>query len=126
MVALANETHDIGARVMTFDDLDAVAAYEGVWANFSLLHADRADLPRYLGAIARALTPAGVLHIGMKTGAGQARDKLERFYTYVSVAELRDLLAKAGFDILAAEEGRERGCAGDVEPFVIMRARKNA
>jgi SAM-dependent methyltransferase len=126
MVTLANEAHDIGARLMTFDDLDAVAAYDGVWANFSLLHAPRADLPRHLAAIATALKPAGVFHIGMKTGTGEERDSIDRKYTYVTVAELADLISDAGMTVIATREGRDKGCAGTLDDFVIMRARKDA
>ncbi len=125
MVDLANETHDIGARLMTFDELDAIATYDGVWANFSLLHAPAADLPRLLGAIAHALRPRGVFHIGMKVGTGEHRDSIDRLYTYVTVDGLRDLLSTAGFEILATVEGKEKGCAGTLDPFVVMRARKN-
>jgi len=125
MVDLANSTYDIGARVMTFDDLDATSEYDGVWANFSLLHAPFADLPRHLTDIAHALRPSGVLHIGMKTGEGEHRDAIERLYTYITVPQLRDLLGDAGFDVLTVEEGEELGCAGTVDPYVIMRARKN-
>ena len=125
MVDLANETYDIGARVMTFDDLDADTAYDGVWANFSLLHAPLADLPRHLAAIATALRPSGVLHIGMKTGEGEHRDAIERLYTYVTVPQLRTLLENAEFTVLEIDEGEEMGCAGTVDPYVIMRARKN-
>ncbi|MEJ6399275.1 class I SAM-dependent DNA methyltransferase [Yoonia sp. 208BN28-4] len=124
MVKLANDAHDIGARLLTFDDLDMVAAYDGVWANFCLLHAPRTDLPRHLAAIATALRPSGVFHIGMKVGEGEDRDHIERKYTYVTVTELRGLLEDAGFTILGIDEGREKGCAGTVDPFVVMRARK--
>lgn len=125
LIELANKTHQIGARYMTFDDLDAIAAYDGVWANFSLLHAPRADLPRHLKAIARALRDGGVFHIGMKTGKGEERDRIDRNYTYVTVPELQGLLTDAGFTVLAVEEGEERGAAGTVDAFMIMRARKN-
>ncbi|HQU67789.1 MAG TPA: class I SAM-dependent methyltransferase [Albidovulum sp.] len=123
MVALANDRHRIGARLGTFDELEAVAAYDGVWANFSLLHAPRADLPRHLAAIHRALKPAGLFHIAMKTGAGEVRDRLGRSYTYVTRDELKDMLAAAGFTIIAAANGHERGLAGTLDPFVIFRTR---
>lgn len=123
MVALANNRHRLGARLGTFDDLDAVAAYDGVWANFSLLHAPRADLPRHLAAVRRSLKPAGLFHIAMKTGVGEVRDRLGRTYTYVSREELAGLLAAAGFTIIAAANGRERGLAGTLDPFVIFRTR---
>lgn len=123
MVAMANDRHAIGARLGTFDDLNAVAAYDGVWANFSLLHAPRADLPRHLAAIHRALKPGGLFHIAMKTGSGERRDKLGRSYTYVGRQELRNSLVEAGFTVIAAANGRERGLAGTLDPFVIFRAR---
>lgn len=126
MVTLANNAHDIDARLLTFDELDAVAAYDGVWANFSLLHAPAADLPGHLRAIATALRPRGVFHIAMKVGEGEARDKIDRKYTYVTPAGLQNMLQDAGFTVLAIDEGREVGCAGTDDPYVAMRARKNA
>ncbi len=125
MVMLANETFDINARVMTFDEIDMVAEYAGVWANFSLLHAPRADLPRHLDAIATALHPDGVISIGMKTGTHDARDSIGRMYTYVSIPELSDLLNNAGFSILAVDEGEGVGLAGSLDPWVVIRARKD-
>lgn len=125
MVTLANEAHDIGARLLTFDELQAEAAYDAVWANFSLLHAPRADLPRHLAAIARALKTGGVFHIGMKTGEGDLRDGIDRFYTLVTVPELTGLVTGAGLTVIATREGEGKGCAGTIDPFVIMRARKD-
>lgn len=124
MVMLANETYDINARVMTFDDIDMVADYAGVWANFSLLHADRADLPRHLSAIATALQPNGVLSIGMKTGEGASRDSIERLYTYFTVPELTKLLETAGFAVLDLDEGESAGLSGETAPWAVIRARK--
>lgn len=125
MVDLANETHDIGARVASFDDVNADAIYAGVWANFSLLHASRADLPRHVKALHKALQPGGILHIGMKTGAGVKRDKIDRLYTFVTVAELREMIEMAGFSVTFTKEGAERGMAGTMDDFVIMRAQKD-
>jgi SAM-dependent methyltransferase len=122
MVAIANARHDIGARLGVFEEIDAVGAYDGVWANFSLLHAARADLPRHLEALRRALKPGGILHIGMKTGSGEGRDRLGRFYTYVTVPELTELLKDAGFGVIATHEGSEVGLAGTDDPYVIVRA----
>ncbi|MGC1487622.1 MAG: class I SAM-dependent methyltransferase [Albidovulum sp.] len=122
MIAIANDRHDIGARLATFDDIDAVDEYDAIWANFSLLHADRADLPRYLSALRRALKPGGFFHIGMKTGTGAARDGVDRLYTYVTFAELYGLLSAAGFSVTETHEGVEVGLAGTTDPYVIMSA----
>jgi hypothetical protein len=103
-----------------------VAAYDGVWANFSLLHAPVADLPRHIDAIAQALRSGGIFHIAMKTGEGEARDAIDRMYSYVTVSALQSMVEVAGFTVLGIDEGHEVGCAGTDDPFVTMRARKNA
>ncbi|KPP90583.1 MAG: Methylase involved in ubiquinone/menaquinone biosynthesis [Rhodobacteraceae bacterium HLUCCA08] len=122
MVRLAR-ARSVPARQAGFDDLDASAAYDGVWANFSLLHAPRADLPGHLAAIARALKSGGLLHIGMKLGTGQARDRLDRRYTYVARDELAELLVRAGFTLLCEHHFEEAGLAGTIDPGIVILAR---
>lgn len=124
MVKLANETHDIGARLAGFDDIDDIDAYDGIWANFSLLHASAEDFPRHLAALSRALKPGGYFHIGMKLGTGSARDRLGRHYSYYSQSELSEHLNTAGLAVIDASTGEVLGLAGDVEPWIVLRARK--
>ncbi len=124
MVRLARERHGIEARLARFDDLDARALYDGVWANFSLLHAPRADLPRHLAAIARVLRPGGRLHLGLKTGEGEGRDALGRFYVYYGVEKLRGLLSDAGLTPLAHREGVADGFADTPSAYVIWTAER--
>ena len=38
----------VNARLGTFDDIPGLGPFDGVWANFSLLHAPRARLPGHL------------------------------------------------------------------------------
>ena len=116
----------VDTRVARFEDLEAEAAYDGVWAAFSLLHAPRADLPGLLDRVARALRPGGRLHLGMKTGAGERRDGLGRFYAFWSVEELRALLETRGLSVVSVREGEEAGLAGTVDPFCVIAARKDA
>lgn len=125
MIDLANETYQIDARMLTFDDVKMVDTYDGIWANFSLLHAPRANFPGIFLALATALHKNGILHVALKTGAGEARDNIDRLYTYLTVTELHDLLTTAGFAVMAIVEGHEVGCAGTDDPFVAIRARKN-
>jgi len=126
MVDLANETYDIGARLGTFDDVIEVAEYDGTWANFSLLHAPEADLPRYIKALATSLKPGGIFHIGMKTGSGEARDTIDRLYTYVTVENLHAMIKDAGLTLTSTREGEDTGLSGSVDAFVICRAVKHA
>lgn len=124
MVRLARKRHGVEARVAGFDDLDAEGVYDGVWANFSLLHAPRDALPRHLAAIARALRPGGRLHLGMKTGRGERRDALGRLYIYWEVDALRAALEAAGLRPTGHREGAAEGLAGVREPFVIWTAER--
>ena len=120
MVQLANDKFNIGARQAQFNDIDAVDTYHGVWANFSLLHAQTQDLATILSALHRALKPQGLLHLGMKLGEGSKRDKYGRYYAYYSQAELELYLNDAGFDLVHAELGEARGMAGDMEPWIAL------
>ncbi|MDP5360012.1 MAG: class I SAM-dependent methyltransferase [Paracoccaceae bacterium] len=124
MIALAREKYALPARQASFDDIAGVALYDGIWANFSLLHAARQDLPRHFRALSDATKPGGIIHVGMKTGAGVARDTINRLYTYVTVEELKDFLTIAGYHVTYIKEGEDKGLAGTLDPFVIMRGKK--
>lgn len=126
MIALAKERFGLEARLATFDDISGEVLYDAVWANFSLLHAARADLPRLFEALTRALRPGGVFHVGLKIGTGEARDAIDRLYTYVTVEELHGLLTNAGLAVLSTREGSEKGLAGTDDPCVLCLARKPA
>lgn len=124
MVAMARERYGLDARLGTFDSPLPQQNYHGVWANFSLLHTSRDDLPNHLQSLNDALLPDAVFHIGMKRGKGESRDRFGRFYTFYETAELTGLLEAAGFEVLAITEGEEAGLAGSIEPFVIVLSRK--
>jgi len=123
MVRLANANYDINARQAVFNELNVVDVYDGVWANFSLLHASAAEFPVILSAIHDALVSGGYFHIGMKTGNGSARDSLGRLYTYYSATELSEHLKAAGFAIEKTKTGEQRGLAGEVEPWIVVGSR---
>lgn len=109
-----------------FDDLNAVKTYEGVWANFSLLHSERTALTDHIAAISKALKIGGYFHIGMKTGTGEGRDRLGRKYTYWQQAELVRILDDNGFNNHKISTGSEAGLAGVAEPWIIILSRKAA
>ncbi len=125
MVQQANTRFDVGARVATFDDVTAEGIYDGVWANFSLLHAEKSDFPRYLRAIHTALKPNGVFHIGtkLKTDTDAGRDKIGRFYSYYDEGELLTHLSEAGFSVLSRHKGHEVGLSGSDDPFILVLCR---
>ena len=124
MVRLAR-SRGLDARVAPFDALRDREVFDGVWANFSLLHAPRDALPGHLRAIVAALKPRGHLHLGLKTGTGERRDRLGRLYSFWTPDELRLHLADAGLVPVAERTGAEPGLAGTTDPYVILRARKH-
>lgn len=124
MAAVALANHDLDVRVAVFEDLDATDAYDGIYANFSLLHAPKSAMPGHLRRIAAALKSGGPFHIGLKAGSGEKRDALGRFYAYYEEDELKNLLADAGFAVQRVTHGEEPGLDGTVAPFLIVLARK--
>lgn len=121
MVSRARE-YGVEARVATFDDVTGQDVYDGIWANFSLLHAPREDLPAHLARLHRALRPGGRLHIGMKLGTGAHRDSLGRYYVYYTEDELIGLLEAAGFTPTTRYHGKGAGLAGTVDDWIWIQA----
>nr|WP_254441610.1 class I SAM-dependent methyltransferase [Ruegeria arenilitoris] len=112
----------VDAHSGTFDDVTETAEYDGVYASFSLLHAPRADFPRHLAAIHRALKPAGVFFLGLKLGTGEHRDELGRYYTYFTRPEIETALVEAGFVIDRVTTGMGKGLAGSYDGFILVLA----
>lgn len=123
MVALASRQPGVTAWLASFDEIEGTDIYDGIWANFSLLHAERHDMPRYLQALRQALKPGGVFHIGMKTGDGAERDGIGRYYTYYTADELDGLLRAAGFEPFFSRTGVEEGLAGTMDPWITLLCR---
>ncbi len=122
MVKVAAEKFGIPVRHATFDDITAQKEYDGIWANFSLLHAPKSRMPDHLATLHKALKPDGVFHIGMKLGTGEHRDRLDRFYAYYSQTELEDLLTDAGFHTLNATFGSGTGLDGSRSDWIVITA----
>ena len=74
----------VPVRVMLFDELDYAQAFDGVWANASLLHAPREGLPDIIRRIHAALEPGGLLYASFKSGEAGGRDVFGRYYNYPS------------------------------------------
>lgn len=122
MVERTGRIAGVYARLARFDDLDAEALYDGIWAYFSLLHAPRAAMPEHLARISRALRPDGVLFLGMKRGSGGKRDRLDRHYEYYERDELETLLRDAGLTPEQHWHGQAEGMAGHPEGWVVISA----
>lgn len=112
-------------RVMRFDQLDALDAYDGVWANASLLHIPRASLPGILARIFRALKPGGLHMATYKAGDIDGRDGLGRYFNYAATEALEFAYrASAGWDVLSVEGFEGGDYEGGRRPWIVVTARK--
>lgn len=122
MADLAKTRYQIDVPVQPFEAFKAVACYDGIWANFSLLHALKSAFADHLSRIHTALKPKGALHLGMKLGTGEARDSIGRYYSYYSEEELNTYLKTAGFTPLSFRHGRGTGLSGDISDYATVTA----
>lgn len=124
MVRKANERFGIGARVMRFDELEAIAKYDAVWAHACLLHVARTDLPSVLAAILRALKPDGFHFANYKLGSGEGRDPLGRLTNLPDSEWIGLVYREAGFKIVATERSRGKGADGVQRDWYALTVQK--
>ncbi|WBU27715.1 class I SAM-dependent methyltransferase [Rhodopseudomonas palustris] len=112
-------------RTMLFHQLDAIDAYDAVWAHACLLHVPRDELADVLKLIWRALKPGGLFYASYKSGEGEGRDKLARYYNYPSEEWLRARYAEAGtWASVAVETSEGKGFDQELAQFLHVSVRK--
>ena len=122
MVKLADQHAGVTGYQASFDEISGDNIYDGIWANFSLLHAPRAEFPNHLAALHHACKPNALFHIGMKLGSNAARDTIDRMYTYYTEDELLTYLISAGFKIDHCEYGTSPGLDGVLADWITVAA----
>jgi SAM-dependent methyltransferase len=95
MAALASARLGRPVRVMRFDELTDVAAYDAVIASAALLHVPREGLPGVLARIHSALKPGGWHFATYKTGAAAGVDEYGRFYNQLAQSDAEALYRAA-------------------------------
>lgn len=126
MVAKANERHDLGARLMRFDELEANAVYDAIWAHACLLHCPRAELPGVLARIHAALRPGGFHYASFKLGDGEGRDLLGRLHNFPSSDWLTQTYSAARFEIVETEIYAGKGSDGTMRDWMALTVRRAA
>lgn len=96
LAAVAERRLGRPVRVMRFDELNEVAAYDAVWANACLLHVPEEALPDILRRIHTALVSGGLFQASFKAGSGGGRDSLGRYYNFPSSPSLEAAYRAAG------------------------------
>ena len=112
-------------RVMRFDQLDAVEAYDGIWCHASLLHVPIGALPSTLSRIYRALRPRGRHFASYKSGGEAGRDRFGRYFNYPSPARLIALYREAAsWRFIATSEYEGGGYDGRQGPWITVTTQK--
>lgn len=113
-------------RVLRFEDLDINEEYDAVWANASLLHVPRAELPSVLSKVRTALKPGGLHHASYKAGGREGRDSHGRYFNYLSHDELIEVYERSGrWDVISVTAyeggGFDKGVKG---PWLAILAKR--
>ena len=124
MVRKANERFDLGARVMRFDELDAVGRYDAVWAHACLLHVARAHLPDIISRIHRALRPDGWHYASYKLGEVEGRCLLGRLHNFPAETWVLDRYGDSGFSVEHKSIWGGEGADGTVRDWIAVTAQK--
>jgi SAM-dependent methyltransferase len=112
-------------KVMQFDELADIGAYDGVWAHASLLHVPRPALGSVLALVFRALKPGGLHFANYKSGNAAGRDQLDRYYNYPDRQMLMETyLSSARWDILSAVDYVGGSYGGGKTPWIAVTARR--
>ncbi|CAM3488310.1 class I SAM-dependent methyltransferase [Nocardioides zeicaulis] len=96
------------------DDLSSPdGPWDAVWANASLLHVRRDDLPVVLARLAKVVRPGGLLRASWKEGDGEGWSThgsvtRPRHFTYWRADDLRRVVAGSGWSV----EGLRSGVPG--------------
>lgn len=112
-------------KVMRFEELDACARYDAVWASACLLHVPRPSLPPILSLIWRALKPGGWHFASYKGGGVEGRDRFNRYFNYMTLDDLKHAYTRdltwSSIELNGYEGGGYDGRKG---PWVSVTARK--
>ncbi len=100
MVQLATEFTGLPVRRLTFDQMNWIEHFDGIWASASLLHVPRAELPYVAQRFQRALKQGGAWYVSFKHGT-EEREKDGRRFTDMTETMLReDLIASTSLEII--------------------------
>lgn len=91
-------------------DIESLAfpseTFDGAWANCSLLHIPKVQIPAVLGNIHSILKPQGILFLSLKQGNDESFEPderyegIEKFWSLFQADELKEMLNQVGFTII--------------------------
>ena len=88
---LASEYLNQKVAVSSFQALDDVDRYDGIWCCASLIHVAKNDLTEVFNNLARALKPQGIVYVSFKYGDGE-REHNGREFTDLNEKMLESII----------------------------------
>lgn len=89
----------VPAKNKSFQDIDEVGVYDGIWACASLLHVPRIEIVGVLLRLKRALRCQGILYVTLKYGTGESLAPDGRFFSYYTPQDFSEALRAAGLKL---------------------------
>ena len=120
MIEIASMEKRVNWWLGDFKSFRATTLYDGIWANFSLLHAPKKEIFQLIRTIFKSLKPRGLFSLGLKLGIGEKRDKIGRKYSYFEEQEIRSMLSNEGFYHISHHLGEAKGLDGESANFIII------
>lgn len=98
----------LGQKVIckTFEEIDEVQMYDGIWACASLLHVPKEKMEDVLYRLKCALKDGGVLYASFKHGEGE-KVVDGRLFNYYNRQSLECLMVRNGFDVMELFETQD-------------------
>ena len=120
MIEIASIETQVNWWVADFKSFRATKLYDGIWANFSLLHAPKKEIIQLIQTIFKSLKRHGLFSVGLKLGTGEKRDRIGRKYSYFEEHEIRNILSKEKFYHISHHLGEAKGLDGESAKFIII------
>jgi ubiquinone/menaquinone biosynthesis C-methylase UbiE len=115
MVELATKATGQSVLLSTFADINFEQAFDGIWANASLLHVPAQEIDDVLNRLSRALKVAGVLYMSVKVGDGERIAPDQRLFCDYSEASLRATLSRHP-ELLILDIHQSPANSGQIDP----------
>ncbi|HEY7088387.1 MAG TPA: class I SAM-dependent methyltransferase [Tepidisphaeraceae bacterium] len=93
MVEMARAATGLPVLLLPFQQIDFDQAFDGIWANASLLHVPSREIDDVLRRLTRALRPGGILYMSVKLGDGERTTAEGRLFCDYTESSLRAVLA---------------------------------
>jgi SAM-dependent methyltransferase len=120
MIEIASRETQVNCWLGNFKSFRATTLYDGIWANFSLLHAQKKEITPLIRTIFKSLKPHGLFSIGLKLGTGEKRDEIGRKYSYFEEQEINKILSNEGFYHISHHLGEAKGLDGERANLIII------